>query len=120
PGHPPATVRHVLLLLLMLAQSGLARGERLPIKRYTAADGLAHNNVQRIVRDSRGFVWFCTFEGISRFDGYGFATYGVDHGLPSPVVNDLLETRGGRYWVATGAGLCLFNPMGTFRRNGAN
>jgi ligand-binding sensor domain-containing protein/two-component sensor histidine kinase len=95
-----------------LAASNPAAAERLPLKIYTTADGLAHNNVQRIVRDSRGFLWFCTFEGLSRFDGYGFTNYGVEHGLPSQVINDLLETREGDYWVATGGGLCRFNPKG--------
>jgi ligand-binding sensor domain-containing protein/signal transduction histidine kinase len=99
-------------LVLLLVVSGVAGAERLPIKIYTAGDGLAHNQVNRIVRDSRGFLWFCTFEGLSRFDGYSFATFGVDQGLPSPAVNDLLETRSGEYWVATAAGLCRFNPKG--------
>jgi signal transduction histidine kinase/ligand-binding sensor domain-containing protein len=68
------------------------------------------------VCDSRGFLWFCTFEGLSRFDGYGFTTFGVDQGLPSSVVNDLLETREGVYWVATASGLCRFNPKGIAKR----
>jgi ligand-binding sensor domain-containing protein len=94
----------------------MALGERLPLKTYTTADGLAHNNVQRIVRDSRGFLWFCTFEGLSRFDGYSFTSFGTDQGLPSPVVSDLLETSDGRYWVGTDGGLCLFNPKGSPHR----
>jgi ligand-binding sensor domain-containing protein/signal transduction histidine kinase len=94
---------------------GSAYAERLPIKIYTTGDGLANNLVHRIVRDSRGFLWFCTFEGLSRFDGYNFTTYGTEQGLPSPVVNDLLETRDGQYWVATAAGLCRFNPRGRAR-----
>jgi hypothetical protein len=32
--------------------------------------------------DSRGFLWFCTNEGLSRFDGYGFTNYSTDQGLP--------------------------------------
>jgi hypothetical protein len=35
-------------------------GERLPIKTYTIADGLARDNVMRIRRDSKGFLWFCS------------------------------------------------------------
>src|SRR5262249_26330985 len=38
--------------------------------------------------------------------------FGVEQGLPSPVINDLLETRDGSYWVATEGGVCLFNPRG--------
>ncbi len=97
---------------LLLASAAIARGERLPIKSYTTADGLAHNAVNRIVRDSRGFMWFCTNEGLSRFDGYTFTNYGVEQGLPSALVVDLLETRDGVYWVATAGGLCRFNPLG--------
>src|ERR1041384_199009 len=92
--------------------SVIVTAEQLPIKTYTTADGLAHNAVNRIVADSRGFLWFCTQEGLSRFDGYGFTNYGIDEGLPSGLVSDLLETREGEYWVATADGLCRFNPRG--------
>jgi ligand-binding sensor domain-containing protein/two-component sensor histidine kinase len=105
-----------LALSVLLWTSLLARAERLPIKIYTTADGLAHNTVYKIVRDSHGFLWFCTFEGLSRFDGYSFATYGVAQGLPGQVVKDLLETHDGQYWVATDAGLARFNPNGVPRR----
>jgi ligand-binding sensor domain-containing protein/two-component sensor histidine kinase len=84
----------------------------LPIKAYTTADGLAHNQINKIVRDSRGFLWFCTADGLSRFDGYTFNNYGTDHGLPHPQVNDFLETRSGEYWIATNGGLVRFNPKG--------
>ena len=103
----------LIVALVTLFLSSLAYGERLPLKSYTAADGLAHNSINKIIRDSRGFLWFCTFEGLSRFDGYTFTTYGVAQGLRKPIVNDLLETREGQYWVATGEGLYRFDPLGT-------
>jgi len=87
-------------------------GQRLPLKSYTVADGLPNNVINKIVRDSRGFLWFCTGEGLSRFDGYSFTNYGVDQGLPHTAVNDFLETRGGELWIATNGGLVLFNPKG--------
>jgi len=83
------------------------RGERLPVHIFTTTDGLAHNIVDRIVQDSRGFLWFCTREGLSRFDGYQFTNFGADQGLPGSV-NDLIETPGGLYWVATSRGLAHF------------
>src|SRR5207244_302569 len=74
------------------------------------ADGLARDGINRIVRDSRGFLWFATHEGLSRFDGYQFTNYTADQGLPQGSINDLLETRNGDYWIATGDGVVHFNP----------
>jgi PAS domain S-box-containing protein len=95
-----------ILLTLLCANHTLA--ERLPIKVYTAADGLPRDHINRIVQDSKGFLWFCTSEGLSRFDGYKFTNYGGDQGLPGRDVNDFLESRTGVYWVATSEGLCRF------------
>lgn len=83
-----------------------------PVKFFTTEEGLAHENVNRIVSDSRGFLWFCTGDGLSRFDGAAFRNYTQDHGLPNRDVNDLLETADGRYLIATGSGLAIFNPAG--------
>ena len=101
----PATI----FVVLAIENLG-ANAERLPIKNFSTVDGLAHNNVDRIVRDSRGFLWFCTSGGLSRFDGYSFTNYGTDQGLPWREVADFLETREGEYWVATNAGLVRFDP----------
>jgi len=102
----------VLSATLLLLLPCFVRAERLPLKAYTVADGLPNNIVNKIVRDSRGFLWFCTAEGLSRFDGYSFTNYGVDQGLPHRTVNDFLETRGGELWVGTDGGLVLFDPRG--------
>ncbi|MBL8188155.1 MAG: hypothetical protein JNK38_09110 [Acidobacteria bacterium] len=85
--------------------------ERLPVKLYTTADGLPSTQIKRIVRDSHGFLWFCTRNGLSRFDGAEFVNYNIIDGLPDPTINDLLESRSGVYWVATnGGGVSRFDP----------
>lgn len=99
-----------LLLAWALAWPGSAGAERLPVKRYTTADGLPHDRIKCVVRDSQGFLWFCTVEGLSRFDGYGFTSYTAADGLPNASANHILEDGPGRYWVATnGGGLCLLD-----------
>jgi ligand-binding sensor domain-containing protein/two-component sensor histidine kinase len=98
-----------LLLELIPGGAITVRSEQLPIKAYTTADGLARDDINQIFRDSRGFLWFSTDEGLSRFDGYRFVNYTTQDGLPSRRVNGLLETHAGDYWVATGAGVCRFN-----------
>jgi len=97
-------------VFLVLAAIADVHAERLATTKYTTAHGLAHPEVRSIVADSRGFVWFATRLGLSRFDGQRFFTYGIAEGLPISSVNHLLETSRGAYWVATnGAGVCRLN-----------
>lgn len=98
--------------LALLVCGTTLRAERLPIKTYTTADGLASNEINKIVRDSRGFLWFCTSDGLSRFDGYTFTNFDTDQGLPHNNVTDFLETREGEIWIGTQGGLVKFNPAG--------
>jgi ligand-binding sensor domain-containing protein/signal transduction histidine kinase len=106
--------------VVLLVGAPPVRAERLTLKVYTTVDGLANNSVSRVVADSRGFLWFCTGDGLSRFDGYTFTNYGRDEGLPSAMVNDLLETRAGVYWIATDAGLVRLNPLGASSQSSAS
>jgi ligand-binding sensor domain-containing protein len=101
--------RTLLLLAAMLAISASLWGERLPLKSFTSADGLAHDHINRIYRDSHGFLWICTDEGFSRFDGYDFTNFTVADGLPHMHANDILEIPDKGYWVATDAGLAWFD-----------
>jgi ligand-binding sensor domain-containing protein/two-component sensor histidine kinase len=106
----PAFCRRIVATaVLILIHAGGTRGERLPLGTYTIADGLARDQVLRIVMDSRGFLWFCTFEGLSRFDGHTFVNYTTVEGLPHRSIRDLLQTRSGAYWIATGAGVVRLN-----------
>jgi len=105
-------LRRVLIaaiaMLLVIAACGDVSAEQLPVKAYTVENGLAHNRVKRIVQDSHGFLWFCTADGLSRFDGTQFTTYRIEDGLLAPSINDIAETRDGVYWIAT-------NSDGVFR-----
>lgn len=101
-----------LLVAMLCISVKLVYPEQLPLKLYTTADGLARDGINRIVRDSHGFLWFATPEGVSRFDGYQFTNYTADQGLPRGAVNDVLETRSGDFWIATSDGIYRLNPRG--------
>src|SRR5215470_10714970 len=89
-------------LAVLLARA--AQAEQLPLKTYTIADGLAHGSVVSIYQDRKGYLWFGTWEGLSRFDGYGFVNYDRRDGLPHVFINHITEDRQGRLWVATNGG----------------
>jgi signal transduction histidine kinase/ligand-binding sensor domain-containing protein len=102
-------VKRAALALALLLTPAAARSERLPFRSYTTAEGLAHDRVGCVMEDSRGFLWFGTPQGLSRFDGYHFATFGPEHGLPGASVSAFMEAGDGEYWVATEAGACRFH-----------
>ncbi len=98
-------------MLPWLGFPGRAIAEQLPVKIYTVENGLAHNRIKHIFQDSRGFLWFCTADGLSRFDGSQFVNYQLEDGLLAPSVNDIVEAGDGTYWIATNSdGVFRFDP----------
>jgi signal transduction histidine kinase/ligand-binding sensor domain-containing protein len=99
----------LLALLVILPQGTLA--QRLPLKLYTTADGLWSSNTTCLLRDSHGFIWLCTREGVSRFDGYRFVNYRIGSDPGSQHVAHILETRDGLFWfVMNSGGLYRYDP----------
>ncbi|HEV3457528.1 MAG TPA: two-component regulator propeller domain-containing protein [Thermoanaerobaculia bacterium] len=84
--------------------------ERLPIRVYTVDDGLAGDEINAVLQDSRGFLWIATDSGLSRFDGTRFVSYDPRQGLPSPNVTALLEDASGGLLVGTTGGLARLDP----------
>lgn len=98
------------LLAAALLLGPAAAAEQLPVRGYGIEDGLAGDSVNAILQDSRGYLWFATTDGVSRFDGQRFTSYGLADGLPQARAEALLEGRDGTYWVATRGGLARFVP----------
>jgi len=103
-------LRAALFIFCVAALAPQSVAERLPIKIFTSADGLGSSFINSLMRDSRGFLWVCTRDGLSRFDGSRFVTYQIgDNGAP-PGIEQILETRKGVYWISTTGGLFRFDP----------
>jgi ligand-binding sensor domain-containing protein/two-component sensor histidine kinase len=109
PTH--ARVRRSAPLALLLASalametlSGAARAQTYPFRRYDVPEGLPNGRVDCVFQDSRGYLWFGTWEGLSRFDGVEFKNYSTKEGLPSFLVNAVAEDAKGAIWVATQGG----------------
>ena len=53
-------------------------------------------------------MWFCTRDGLSRFDGSRFVTYRIGDKNAPPGIESITETGGGSYWITTTGGLYYF------------
>src|SRR2546430_9192279 len=122
---PLATIRNIsirtlLVLCFFWCEFGNASAERLPIKIFTGADGLGSSYVNDLMRDSRGFLWICTRDGLTRFDGSRFITYQVGDKDGSPGIEQVLESRAGIYWIMTTGGLYRFDPTSHLAATGGD
>lgn len=72
---------------------------------------LGSSSIIHILRDSRGFLWFCTRVGLSRFDGARFTNYRIGKDTSYPTINHILETHNGMYVIAitSGGGIYRFD-----------
>jgi len=96
--------------LLGLPFGSTARAERLPLQQFTMRDGLPSDSITCLVRDRSGFLWICTSEGLTVYDGFTFRTFGTADGLPHSRVTRVLHARDGAYWIGTEDGLVRFRP----------
>jgi ligand-binding sensor domain-containing protein len=80
----------------------------------TTEDGLSNNNVSCILRDSHGFMWFGTSDGLNRWDGYTFKIFthrAKDTGsISNNYITAIHEDTCGCLWIGTGDGLNRFDP----------
>lgn len=72
--------------------------------KYTTNEGLVNNVVRKIFQDSKGFLWICTMEGLSKYDGNHFTNFTERNGLSHNMVNDLAETEDGGLYVSMNNG----------------
>lgn len=113
-------MRLLLLTLCIILLGG--NSLRLEAKKYffsnynfchiTEEAGLPNNSVTAVMKDSFGYIWVATQDGLARYDGYRFLSYGVKeplYRLKGNYVYTLCEDRQKRLWVGSDAGLDLID-----------
>ncbi|MFC5407739.1 two-component regulator propeller domain-containing protein [Larkinella bovis] len=129
--------RIVCILLLVLnwgtafpqATKSLPRGNsfesRGPVMRFldqiSVDNGLSQSGVYCVLKDSRGYVWFGTQDGLNRYDGYQITHFKHNPFDSTTITHDqimtLHEDARGKIWVGTVNGLNQYDPVtGHFRR----
>lgn len=76
------TMRTIVVLLMMcLGLHGVWSQPLCTVVKYDEADGVSSNHITQLLQDEQGFMWFATWNGLCRYDGYEFQTF-------KPVVGD--------------------------------
>ena len=89
-----------------------AADEHYYFRNLSIQDGLSQTTVNAIIQDKKGFMWFGTKGGLSRYDGLSFRNFKRDmtdsHSLGNNFVTCLYEDNQGDIWVGTDAGLYIY------------
>ena len=64
-----------LLLILLLISAKVKGADPHPIQYLGIEQGLSNNAVTCIYQDHNGFMWFGTYDGLNRYEGYGFKVF---------------------------------------------
>jgi signal transduction histidine kinase/DNA-binding response OmpR family regulator/ligand-binding sensor domain-containing protein len=108
------------LLLLLVVRFSIstpvhAQPSNWDITYFSTEDGLSSNHVNCITKDSRGFIWVGTDNGLNRFDGYTFITLrlpsGALHPLSALKVLTVMEDSDSILWIGTSDGLFRYDPV---------
>lgn len=100
------------VLILSTACNGPAKKDlpKVHPKLIKTLGGPRYGNVQCILQDKTGNLWFGTTEnGLYKYDGKSFTQYLVADGLNSNNVYTLFEDKDGKFWIGTEVGLCLYD-----------
>ncbi len=92
----------------------------LPLSQFLRFDhlgteqGLSNSTAWDLMKDSRGYFWIATFDGLNRYDGYDVTVYKHDpddpHSIGSSFIDRVVEDNGGIIWVGHASGFDKFDP----------
>ncbi len=90
-------------LIILTSLSSNAQ-ERCFFEHYGPEDGLPQHTIMSILQDNKGgFIWFSTWNGLCRFDGYNFYTYKIQLGdkyhMRSNRIDFITEDKYGYIWT---------------------
>ncbi|WP_461117682.1 hybrid sensor histidine kinase/response regulator transcription factor [Spirosoma jeollabukense] len=111
------TVRFIVCILFCLCSVAEAQQFAASVQQYGPENGLSHREINAILQDRRGFMWFGTKFGLNRFDGLKFTTYTKErNGLDFDEIASIAEDADGLLWLMgaykdSKVQITLFNPL---------
>lgn len=81
----------LLFLCLGIGHSCYAQFSNLKFDHITAEQGLPQSTIHGITKDKYGFMWFGTWSGLCRYDGYKIKVYRYDANNPKSIINNRIH-----------------------------
>ncbi len=103
-----SSLLYIIQPVCLKAQSG-----KIKFESFTVDQGLSQSNINCILQDKKGFIWFGTNGGLNRFDGSEFKIFVHNaensNSISNNIINHLFEDKDGLLWISTQNGLNVYN-----------
>ncbi len=103
----------LIYFLILIFWVGSLFSQGYNIKHLSTLDGLNHGTINDISQDSMGYIWFSTWDGLMRYDGYTIKNYkhvlGDSTSLPAKHCRKLFCDSKGNLWVQSGKGVSVYD-----------
>ncbi|MCE7993645.1 MAG: histidine kinase [Roseivirga sp.] len=104
----------LVLCSLLLSSSILAQDFELTSVNLTVQNGLAGDNVYCALQDDKGYIWFGTETGVSRYNGRSFENFYMSDGLADNEIFRIDQDSQGRIWFSAFNGQMSYYYQGQF------
>ncbi|MFD0991118.1 two-component regulator propeller domain-containing protein [Mariniflexile jejuense] len=103
----------MLFLLLLINMQVYSQYQNLKFENLDTSEGISSSTCLEIFKDSEGFMWFGTIDGLNRYDGYSFEIYrptlNDSTSISNNRISSIVEDSNGFLWVGTSNGLNFFD-----------
>ncbi|WP_348822909.1 two-component regulator propeller domain-containing protein [Flavobacterium aestuarii] len=104
---------NILYFILLTAFSLTSYSQEYSVKFLDISNGLSNNSITAIYQDSDGFMWFGTYDGLNRYDGYNFKVYrnkiNDKNSLSFNTIYNIEGDSKKNIWVGGANGACVFD-----------
>lgn len=92
-----------LLSFLIIFRISAAASPLSKVSQITTNEGLSNNTIRAIMQDSQGYIWFCTPDGLNRYDGSSITTFrpsaDTNKYMTDNKIRNIQEDNTGHLWI---------------------
>lgn len=104
---------------ILLAYAPVLWGAQAPLMHFyqdhwSTRDGLPHNSINAMAQTQEGYLWFASWEGVTRYNGQEFRVFtrGEETGLPDSGIRSLVSDGKGLLVAGARGGLSRYQDQG--------
>jgi len=103
----------IALIFLLISFAGLAQQDQIQFSCINISDGLSHNQINTILKDSKGFIWIGTLSGLNRFDGQKIKVFKHDprdhKSISDDFIVNIFELPDNKLYIETQNGANIYD-----------